>query len=267
MQKLKDAIPPIVTSGIFANITEPLWADDFLASDLDLHFASRYGSKWVSPLIEMLEDTDKEVKGTNLTTLANSIYRIRVTEWSHLYADLKAEYDPIENTDYVESETIVTDNDTTQGNTRTLNTANSNTRTLNTTNVVDNDSTSSSTGATTVQGTGAVNKFGFDSVSAVGDTTTSDTTGTQASTTGSGTLDVTTTDRGTISDAGTDTGTITDSGSGTKDETITRNLSKHGNIGVMTNVQLLRDDTDFWKWSFIDVIFEDVAQMVTLSVY
>ena len=247
MQKLKDAIPTLVTSGIFANITNPLWADDFIASDLDLHFASRYGQKWVSPLIEMLEDSDKEVKGANLATLANSIYRIRETEWSHLYADLKAEYDPIENTAFVETETIVTDNDTTQGNTRTLNT----------TNTVDNDSTSSSTGSTTVTGSGAVNKYGFDSVTAVGDTTTSDSTGTTASTSGSGTLDVTT----------RDTGTVTDSGTGTKDETITRNLSKHGNIGVMTNVQLLRDDTDFWKWSFIDVIFEDVAQMVTLSVY
>lgn len=247
MQKLKDAIPTLATSGIFANITDPLWADDFIASDLDLHFASRYGQKWVSPLIEMLEDSDKEVKGTNLATLANSIYRIRMTEWSHLYADLKAEYDPIENTDYVESETIVTDNDTTQGNTRTLNT----------TNTVDNDSTSSSTGSTTVTGSGAVDKFGFDSVTAVGDTTSSDSTSTTASTSGTGTLDVTT----------RDTGTVTDAGTGTKDETITRNLSKHGNIGVMTNVQLLRDDTAFWKWSFIDVIFEDVAQMVTLSVY
>lgn len=267
MQKLKDAIPTLVTSGIFANITEPMWSDDFVASDLDLHFASRYGQKWVSPLIEMLEDTDKEVKGTNLSTLANSIYRIRASEWSHLYADLKAEYDPVENTDYVETETIVTDNDTTQGNTRTLNTANSNTRTLNTTNVVDNDSTSSSSGSTTVTGSGAVNRYGFDSATAVGDTTTSDSTGTQANTSGSGTLDVTTTDSGTISDAGTDTGTITDSGSGTKDETITRNLAKHGNIGVQTNAQVLGMDVEFWQWSFIDVVFEDIARMVTLSVY
>lgn len=247
MQKLKDAIPTLVTSGIFANITEPLWADDFLASDLDLHFASRYGQKWVSPLIEMLEDSDKEVKGTNLATLANSIYRIRMTEWSHLYADLKAEYDPIENTDYTETETIDRDTDRTNGNTRTLNT----------TNTVDNDSTSSSTGSTTVTGSGAVNKYGFDSATAVGDTTSSDSTSTTASTSGTGTLDVTT----------RDTGTVTDAGTGTEDESVERTLRKHGNIGVMTNVQLLRDDTDFWKWSFIDVIFEDVAQMVTLSVY
>ena len=60
---------------------------------------------------------------------------------------------------------------------------------------------------------------------------------------------------------------MTDAGTGSVDESVTRTLRKHGNIGVMTNVQLLRDDTDFWLWSFVDVIFEDVAKMITLSVY
>ena len=247
MKKLKDTIPTLVTSGIFANITNPMWSDDFNADDLDLQFASRYGQKWISPLIEMLEDADGEVKGANLVTLANSIYRIRAVEWGHLYDDLKAEYDPIENTDYTETESITRDTDTTNGNTRTLNT----------TQTVDADNSTSSSGTTTVSGSGASNKYGFDSVAAVGDTTASDSSTTTASTTATSSADSST----------RDTGTVTDAGTGSVDESVSRSLRKHGNIGVMTNVQLLRDDTDFWKWSFIDVIFEDVAKMITLAVY
>lgn len=247
MKTLKDTIPTLVSSGIFANITNPMWATDFNATDLDLHFASRYGKKWISPLIEMLEDADGEVKGNNLSTLANSIYRIRKIEWQHLYADLKAEYDPIENTDYTETETTDRDTDTSSGNTRTLNT----------TSTVDSENSTTSSGSTQVTSSGATNRYGFDSASPVGDTTASDTSTTTASTTASSDADITT----------HDTGTITDAGTGSVDESVTRTLRKHGNIGVMTNVQLLRDDTDFWKWSFIDVIFEDVAKMITLSVY
>ena len=247
MKKLKDTIPTLVTSGIFANITNPMWSDDFDASDLDIHFASRYGQKWISPLIEMLEDADGEVKGANLVTLANSIYRIRAVEWGHLYDDLKAEYNPIENTDYTETETIDRDTDSTNGNTRTLNT----------TETIASENSTTSSGTTTVSGSGASNKYGFDSVEAVGDTTASDSSTTTASTTASSDADSST----------RETGTVTDAGTGSVDESVSRTLRKHGNIGVMTNVQLLRDDTDFWKWSFIDVIFEDVAKMITLAVY
>lgn len=247
MKTLKDTIPTLVTSGIFANMTSPMWASDFPAADLDLHFASRYGKKWVSPLIEMLEDSDGEVKGQNLQTLANSIYRIRKNEWLHLYNDLKSEYEPIENTDYTETETISRDTDTTS----------SNTKTLNTTEHVTSDNDTSSSGTTTVTGSGASNRYGFDSSSAVGDTTASDTSTTTASTTASSDGSSNT----------TNTGTIGDSGTGTVDEDITRTLRKHGNIGVQTNAQVLEMDTNFWAWSFIDVIFEDVARMITLSVY
>lgn len=247
MKKVKDAIPTLATAGIFASITDPLWSSKLNAADLDLHFASRYGQKWVSPLIEMLEDSDGEVKGASLSTLANSIYRIRKTEWQHLFDDLTAEYDPIENTDYTETETTDRDTATTNGNTRTLNT----------TEQVDSENSTESSGSTNVSSSGSTNRYGFDSQTAVGDTTASDTSSTTASSDASS--DASSTTR--------DTGTVTDAGTGSVDESVTRTLRKHGNIGVMTNVQLLRDDTDFWLWSFVDVIFEDVAKMIILSVY
>ena len=247
MKKVIDAIPTLVTDGIFNHITEPMWDDYFSGHDLDLHFAAKYSQKWISPLVELLADSDGEVKGENLSKLANSIYDLRKNEWSHLFLDLQAEYDPIENTDYTESESITRDRDTTNGNTRTLNTSEGTTA----------SGTSSSNGSTTVTGSGTDSVYGFDSVSAVPDASSSTSTGTTA------TSSATTGNNSTV----TNTGTITDSGSGTDDETVTRNLRKHGNIGVQTNAQVLEMDTSFWLWSFIDVIFNEVAEFITLSVY
>ena len=107
--------------------------------------------------------------------------------------------------------------------------------------------------------------FGFDSSVAVGDKTNSGSnSGNSSDETESETTTATTTSS---NNTEKNTGTIGDAGTHSYSETFTRNYRKHGNIGVMTNVQLLRDDVDFWKWDFISQIFEDVANFLTLSVY
>ena len=105
MKKLIEAIPDLITDGIFSNISSPMWAEDFSADFLDLHFASLYSQRWISPLVEILLDDDNEISSANLTKLANSIYQIRENEWAKLYNDLKVTYSPIENTDAYETVT------------------------------------------------------------------------------------------------------------------------------------------------------------------
>lgn len=263
MKKLIDVIPTLITNGIFSHIDNPIWSEQFTDSFLDLHFGSLYSQKWVSPLVSIMVGDDDVISDENLSRLANSIYEIRKNEWGKLFNDLMAEYNPIENTDAMETTTETKTGSGTDGNTRTLNTTNTNTGSgsANT----SGTSSGSSSGTSSGTSSGADNVYGFDSAAAVGDRTNSGTnSGNSSDETESETSTETTT---TSSNTEQNTGTIGDSGTHSYSETFTRNYRKHGNIGVMTNVQLLRDDTDFWGWSFVKQIFNEVADFLTLDVY
>lgn len=61
--------------------------------------------------------------------------------------------------------------------------------------------------------------------------------------------------------------TDNESKSGSRSETNMRTLERSGNIGVTSSVQLLTQERDFWSWSYIRVIVEDVADFLTIGVY
>ena len=281
LKTLNDIIPGMKTGqGIFSAITNPMWADWFIASELDIFFAANYGHKHPTYYAEAFIDSDTGViAGEDLSALANAIYNMRATEWSHVLDILAAEYDPLANTEVTETITESKSGSGTDGNTRTL--GNTSTRTLNTTTGNTGSGSSSSTGTTidsgsqgTTGSTGTDNGvFGFDSVTEVG-SSTSDTSISNTVTTsnrsevrssGSAQNSNTETNTGTITDA--DTGTITDAGSNSFSESFSHNLHKVGNIGVMSNVALLAEGADFYRWSFVRQICEDICQFIALSVY
>lgn len=282
LQTLNDIIPGMKTGeGIFSAITNPMWEDYFTASQLDIFFAANYGHKHPTYYAEAFVNSETGIiSGSDLTALANSIYNMRATEWSQLFAILTAEYDPLANTEVTETITETKSGSSTDGNTRTL--GNTSTRTLNTTTGNSGTGSSTSTGTTidsgsqgTTGSTGTDNGvFGFDSSTEVG-SSTSDTSISNTVTTsnrsevrssGSAQNSNTETNTGTITDA--DTGTITDAGSNSFSETFSHNLHKVGNIGVMSNVALLKEGQDFYHtWSFVKQICEDICQFIALSVY
>lgn len=53
----------------------------------------------------------------------------------------------------------------------------------------------------------------------------------------------------------------------TKNDATTRTLTRSGNIGVTTSVQMLTQERNFWTWSYIRTIIEDVAAFLTIGVY
>lgn len=318
LKTIKEYIPITSSTGIFGSFQKPVWAVVLPDSEeLDRYFLLRYGDRIGNKLIDMYSDSSTgTVTGTNLQALSKMIYDMNDKRWNHLFNAYMVEYNPLENTDFVEMINEANGNvrtiDTENGNTRTLNTTSGNTRTLNTTstntqttnmstsntNIVDGETTStaesevSSSGSSSGSNSQNNNVYGFNSVSAVGDTTTSGsdsntTSGSnESSTTGGTTTDTTTTDSGTtsgtVSDSGTEGGTITDSGSeggtitdsGTEEGTISDNGThvsehrKHGNIGITTNVAMLSEHVDFWwKWSFIDYICQDICDIIALSIY
>lgn len=266
LKTIIEVIPQMKTgTGFFSKFTDPVWAETFdTPSKLDVYFAGTFGKKYISDFTEMFVDSETgTISNNDLADLADTIYMIHAKQWEKLYNDLIVEYNPIENTDAYE----------TTSDTRSIMGTNGNTRTLNTTKTDSGTSSSASTGTTTGSTTGSNNTsdstdntvFGYDSSTAVGlnGSTASKTIqdASNSSTESSSCVNVTN------GNTETDTGTVTDAGNSSQSETFSRSYHKHGNIGVMTNVQLLRDDVDFWKWDFIEQICRDILKHIALKVY
>ena len=280
LKTINEIIPSMKTgNGIFSNITAPVWAEMFDGSTLDIFFAANYGHKHPTMYLECFEDSTGKISGEDLKELADSLYELRKSEYEQLYAILTASYDPLNNTEVTETITETKSGSGTDGNTRTL--GNTTTRTLNTSKGNTASGSSSSTGTTidsntqtTTGSTGTDNGvYGFDSSTAVGssesDTSISNTVTTsgrnEARASGTAQNSSTETETGTVTDA--DTGTITDAGSNSFSESFSHSLHKAGNIGVMSNVALLSEGADFYRWSFVKQICEDICQFIALSVY
>lgn len=246
MKTILDIIPQMKTgTGFFSSFVAPCWAEDYeTPAQLDIFYAMTYGHKHPAPILDMFVDEDTgKIDNEDVAVIASMLYQLRGNEWAKLYAALKAEYNPVENTDVFENYTDSRTGSGTNGNTRTLNTSTTN--------------TGNATVQSTANGSGstAANRYGFDSSTAVGDTTGTDSSNT-SSTTGTQTAN-------TIAD----TGTITDSGTASNTESITHSLRRHGNIGVMTAAQLVGGEIELWKWTFIIQVMEDISHLTALAVY
>ena len=294
LKKISEFLPDM-SDGLFTAFINPIWAEAFQdTEELDTYFYLRYGDRIGNKLIAKFAD-DSGIISDNKAALAKMIYNINAKKWEHLYKVYLAEYNPIENTDFVE---LITDTDS---NTRVIDTENSNERIVDgaTSNsrIIDNDITNSrvidtdttSSGSATTESSGESsgdnstenNRFGFNSVSAVGDTTSSGTDSNTTSASSETTTSGSTSEDSLITDTGTNDSTITDNGTedstitdnGTEDSTITDNglhtseHRKHGNIGVTENVTMLEHEVEFWKWSFIDSVCSDICDIIALSIY
>ena len=248
---------PITSSGIFSAFNNPVWSVSFQdSSELDKYFLLRYGDRIGNKLIDFYKDsTDGTVKGDKLIALSKMIYDINAKKWDHLYNVYMAEYNPIENTDFVE---LISD---VNANTRGIVGESSNSR------IIDEDGTSSGSATTESSGssTGSVSTdnsaFAFNSATAVGttesDNSDSNTTSARSETSSSGT----TSNDTSIRDSGSEESTITDNGIHTSEH------RKHGNIGVTENTTMLEHEVAFWKWSFIDSVCKDICDIIALSIY
>lgn len=240
-----DIIPQMKTgTGFFSSFTSPMWAEDYTASKLDIFYAMTYGQKHPAPFLTMFIDEDTgKIDNEDLSVIANTIYEIRGQEWAHWYNDLKAEYNPIENTDVTEIVSEEKEGENNSGNVRTLNTS------------TVNEGQASVSSETSGSGSGAGNVYGFDSVAAVGHDTNSNSS--------SGTSSTTTSTSNTVEDSGT----ISDDGANDYQESIDRTTRKHGNIGIQTAADMIEHDLELWKQTFIIKVMDDISALTSLSVY
>lgn len=101
---LNDYFPDSITgSGLFTEIAKIEWFNGLTPSDFDTYFALTVGDKKARAILDKFTDSDGHVTGTKLTSLAKVIYNINFISWRNIYRDLTVKYNPIENTDFVET--------------------------------------------------------------------------------------------------------------------------------------------------------------------
>ena len=103
-KELKDYFPDGITGdGIFTAISKISWFPGVAPAQLDTYFMLMHGEKLASRALDNFTNDDGVVTGTKLQSLARMIHNTYINNWEHEYKTLTVEYNPIENTDYVET--------------------------------------------------------------------------------------------------------------------------------------------------------------------
>lgn len=263
-------------NGIFSNFVNPVWINEIPdSSELDLYFILNYGDRLVSPVLSHFIQLDGTINDENLKRIASIIYMRYKSSWCHIYKDYISDYNPLHNTSFTEStiEHKAGSGENNQNNTTDITNSGTTTNEVTTTNTGTSSNSSSSHVVSSGTGTGSNNNniYGFDSIAAVPHDTMSSNSTTSADTSSTGT------DSGETSNNGSETSELSTSGTNKtkltgKDtfnniEDIEVIHKKDGNIGVTETTQMLRNDIDFWKWSFIDRLCRDICDTIALSIY
>lgn len=260
--------------GIFSAISQITWFPGVIPSHVDTYFMLKHGDKLASKVCDKFADSDGHITGEKLQALANVIHNAYFVNWEHEFKTLTVEYNPIENTDYIEEINDVSHKEN-QGNNVTTGKV-----TTSGDNVTVGSFENSNITTGKMTNSNEINVAGFDSATNVPSSDSSSTT----NYTGDGTdpLTVTnTTDYGdensdpltvkssTTTDYGTKNGTpMTIDESGSEDETYGRTVRKHGNIGVTTNAEMIVSDLDAWKLNnFYDILCSDICKVIALSIF
>lgn len=103
-KELKDFFPDAVTGdGLFKAISNISWFPGIKPAAVDTYFILLHGEKLASKVLDAFADSDGVVQGDKLKALANMIHNKYINSWEHEYKTLTVQYNPIENTDYVET--------------------------------------------------------------------------------------------------------------------------------------------------------------------
>lgn len=288
------------------------WKYDITAERLDMLFKMYYGERNPSPVVDYVaEENDidiffdpndpekSQLTEDALSTIAELLLMTYKPKWDKLGNIYDTEYDPIHN--YIDewedhSKGEYADNDASSSNrTDTFDTTvtDDKTRTDNLTSQLtygrsdlrtDNLSQSDSgTDKRTTTNTGSDGLYGFNSATAVGHDTSSNTESTSGENSNTRTNSGTQTNARTGTDTTKDTGTQTtngetaktgtekrsESGTDKKDGTDSRDRNgwHKGNIANLTSQKQLQEEIDLWKWNYVNTILEDAKKMLTLDVY
>lgn len=236
------------------------WPDKIALSMDTIYFTMYSGLKTIS----LFTNYNISYNGAvNSQAIAEILWNIYGESWQHLWSDLMATYNPLDNYNLSESISRDRSDDRTIGKNTDITSTVDGTETRTFDGTTSNDllhGESISTNNTANNST-----YGFNSASAV-PTNTSTQTGTE---THSGT-DKTTIKDDSTTDVVTKDVQATNTAENTTDnntitETITRTRS--GNMGQNSYQELIQKDIELWKWNFFSQVFDDCDKVLCLSVW
>lgn len=276
--KVKDLISPI--KGFFSGMNF-----DFKVvtiEELDMYFFNFFSQKSISPFCDYWI-SDEHISDEKLQQLSMYIQKFYQKNWEKLLAMVELEYDPIHNfSDTLHEDIVGTDDDilttsdilTKTGNGSFKRTDNlTSTETKDLVNHSDSVDTKNLSDVTTGQNDELIAGFNSSSYK----NSEAEKLNTTVKTTGTDTVVV----------DGTNTGTDTTENTGTQitdetrnfqdltegkhvsdnDYTKKRDVTRIGNIGNITNQQMIQQEIELWRWNFIKTVLENVRDITTLAIY
>ena len=90
-------------NGLFTEIAKTEWFPGLSPAAFDTYMILRVGDRLASNKLDFFVNDDGVVTGEKLTTLARVILNINAISWRNIYRDMTVQYNPIENTDFVET--------------------------------------------------------------------------------------------------------------------------------------------------------------------
>ena len=274
--KMKEIFPN-PSNGIFNYINiENAGLDNKV--NLNIAYHTNNGNKLISPLLENFVNNNS-ITSDNLAIVGNTISEIYKEKWKGLYKTITLSYNPIENYNMTENETINSDiahnqsstskstNNSTSSNTYNESQTNNNTST--------NKSNVSQTDNNTVENTASADlqTYGFNSSSAVDKDKNSSTeniknnTTSTNETTSSITENNTLNDESTLSITGNNTLNNENTATSSASNDTTRELTRSGNIGVTTTQTMIKQERALWDWNYYNTVFKDIDNLLTLMIY
>lgn len=267
---------------------------------------SNYGARQISPLVKTCLDENGKLTSAKQCLIASTVFNINRRNWVKQYETMLLEYNPIENYNMVETHTgsdtktdtpddwkeTSTQTPTDWKNTETQTPTDwKETETKTPTNWTETETQTPTDWVETTEGLKADNEantenktFAFNSASndpvpvsqSQADTnakTTVERTGTfETSKETSGTFETEVEKTGTYKTETEQSGTYKTeterTGSFESKTEYDTELTRSGNIGVTTSQQMIESERSLWVWNFFqNVVFKDVAKMLSLSIY
>ena len=262
--------------GIFTylNSFDVPWKSDVDYDLLDLDYHSKRGTKVVSNTVVSLLDDDG-LSAASKTKLAKLLYTKNKAKWDELWNSmgLYDEFDPLDNTNWTETETIEH-----YGSDSRSQTIGQKQNTF----VKGSQTNSASIGEQTITegqqtitngthtDTHEEKRSAYNSSNYSPNVQNTDTIGQQQDTIGQKINTNGARNDGTTEGARTDTqteGSQSNSESGIDSYTDTHSITRHGNIGVTTSGQLIDDFRRVVNWQYFDIIFNDIDDVLTIDVF
>lgn len=250
------------------------WKNDVDSDLLDLDYHSKHGTKIVSKTVTSLL-SDDGLSSANKTKLAKLLYQKNKARWDNLWLTLGLydEFNPLDNTDWEETRTLTHEGEDSRSqsigakSTTYTKGSQTNSETIGQSTLTEGQQ-NNITGQQTISMEEKKSAFNSSNYSPLDQKTEqlgqrSDTIG-QKVNTDSGRSNSST--EGQRSDS-TNEGAQSNSESGSNEYTDTETIARHGNIGVTTAGQLIRDFRNTVNWQFFEIIYKDIDEMLVIEVY